>query len=99
MINGKELSKDNYTLSSDKKTITLRTGYLNNLAAGKEYTISANVTVGDKTEEVSVAFTVKQGSYNGRTPQTGDPSSELWLALLLLSGAAVTALLPRLKKQ
>lgn len=97
-VNGKELSPDNYKLSDDKKSITLKTTYLRTLKAG-DYTITATVTAGDKEAEVSTPFTIVAGSYNGRTPQTGDPNGEMWLVLLLLSGAAFTALLPKLKKQ
>ena len=101
-VNGKEISADNYKLSDDKKTITLKASYLNSLDADKDYTISAVVTAQNKDWEVSASFRILSGGSGGsagHAPQTGDASPALWIALLLLSGATVAVLLPKMKKQ
>ena len=107
-VNGTEVSSENFTLSADKKTVTLKAAYLNTLKANETYNITATVTAGGKDTDVSSTFKITpggssssggSGSSSGSSPQTGDSSPTLWVALLLLSGGAVAAILPRLRRE
>ena len=85
-----------YTLSNSGKTITLTADFLNNLTAGNTYTLTVMTTSGDTP---SCTFKILTKAQASASPQTGDESSlALWAAVLILSGGAVVAVLPQVKK-
>lgn len=95
-IGSKELDTKNYTLSSDKKTVTLKADFLNTLKADTSYVITVQVEAGTPT----ATFKILSASSAASNPKTGDSSgAALWAGVLVLSGAAVVALLPRKRKQ
>ena len=72
--------------------VNINYGYLNTLAKG-----NYPVTFLYKDGEATAQFTVHYGS---TSPRTGDENNlVLWAAVMVLSGAAVVALLPKKKKQ
>ena len=85
------LTKDqDYTLSSDGKTITLLAKYLNTMSADVEYTLNVTVTANNVDYETSVPFKVISTATAGSTPKTGDESNiGLWIGLM--AGAAICA--------
>ncbi|MBR5094213.1 MAG: hypothetical protein IK095_03885 [Oscillospiraceae bacterium] len=98
-VDGKELDVESYILSEDKTTITLKAAYLNTLAEGN-HTITTVVTANGKDYELSSSFKIiSSGAAGGYAPPTGDSSPAIWVALLLMSGAALIAILPRLKRE
>ena len=96
-VGGKSLLDDNYYyVSNDGLTITLSPDFLNERQPGN-YTISAN-TVSDGTK-VSSPFYILSTASASASPKTGDESQlGLWAAFLLLSGAAVVVLVPKIRK-
>lgn len=87
---------DYWTLSSSGKTITLTAKFLNNLSAGSTRTLTVLTANGDQPSCTFQILTTAQAS---SSPRTGDESNlALWAAVLLLSGGAAVAILPRLKK-
>lgn len=85
-----------YTLSNSGKTITLTADFLNNLTAGNTYTLTVMTTSGDTP---SCTFKILTKAQASASPQTGDESNlALWAAVLILSGGAVVAVLPQVKK-
>lgn len=91
-----ELKSDQYTISSDGKTITLTAAFLNTLKADTTYTITASGDSGT----ASATFKILSASSAGSTPKTGDESNlMLWALMLLLSGAGMLAVMPKKKKQ
>lgn len=99
-VGGRQLTDvdygDYWTLSSSRKTVTLTAKFLNNRTAGETYTIGVVTDNGDKPSCTFKILTTAQAS---ASPQTGDESNlALWAAVLILSGGAAVAVLPRLKK-
>lgn len=98
-VGGIEITNDYrnyYTLSSSGKTITLSAAFLNNLTAGNTYTLTVQTYSGDTP---SCTFQILTRAQAAGSPQTGDESNlALWAAVLILSGGAAVAVLPRLKK-
>lgn len=95
-VDGKLISAGNYLVTKDTANGTtnvgLYPGYLATLAQGK-HTISVVFTDGEAT----ATFNVLGAS---SSPKTGDNNNMvLWAAVLVLSGAAVVALIPKKKKQ
>jgi hypothetical protein len=85
-----------YTLSSDRKTITLTADFLNARTAGSTYTLTVQTDGGDQPSATFQILTTAQAS---SSPKTGDTSNlALWAAVLVLSGGAAVAVLPRMKK-
>lgn len=85
-----------YSLSNSGKTITLTADFLNNLTAGNTYTLTVMTTSGDTP---SCTFQILTKAQASASPQTGDESNlALWAAVLILSGGAVVAVLPQVKK-
>ena len=86
------------SLSSSRKTITLTAKFMNNqLVAGNTYTLTVLTDNGDRPSCSFQILTTAQAAYS---PQTGDTSNlALWAAVLVLTGGAAVAILPRLKKQ
>lgn len=97
MVGSKKLYDSNdFFVSNDRKNITLSADFLNNRQTGT-YTISA-VTKGGKT--IKTNFYILTTAQASSSPRTGDESQiGLWAAFLLLSGAAVVVLVPKLRKQ
>lgn len=86
---------NDYFLSNDRTSVTLSADFLNARQAGT-YTISAVTTSGAVVKANFYVLTTAQAS---SSPRTGDDSQiGLWSAFLLLSGAAVVVLLPKLRK-
>ena len=99
-VGGRQLTDvdygDYWTLSSSRKTVTLTAKFLNNRTAGETYTIGVVTDNGDKPSCTFQILTTAQAS---ASPKTGDESNlALWAAVLILSGGAAVAVLPRLKK-
>ena len=96
-VGGKSLLDPNYYyVSNDGLTITLSPDFLNERQAGN-YNISAN-TVADGTK-VSCPFYILSTASASASPKTGDESQlGLWAAFLLLSGAAIVVLVPKIRK-
>lgn len=98
-VGGQDLSvtdPDAFRLSNDGKYVTLYADFLNDRTAGSTYTLSVLTKSGEKLSTTFQILTTAQAS---ASPRTGDDSNiALWSAFLLLSGAAVVAVLPRLKK-
>ena len=83
LVDGKELSKDDYTAYAGSTVVELKAAYLKSLSGGKHSfaIVSANGTAG-------TTFTVVKAGKPGN-PQTGrDSSLTIWVALLALSGGA-----------
>lgn len=99
-VGGRQLTDvdygDYWTLSSSRKTVTLTAKFLNNRTAGETYTIGVVTDNGDKPSCTFQILTTAQAS---ASPKTGDESNlALWAAVLILSGGAAVAVLPRLRK-
>ena len=99
-VGGRQLTDvdygDYWTLSSSRKTVTLTAKFLNNRTAGETYTIGVVTDNGDKPSCTFQILTTAQAS---ASPRTGDESNlALWAVVLILSGGAAVAVLPRLKK-
>ena len=100
-IGSNELTSLNYgdywTLSSSGKTITLTAKLMNTqLVAGNTYTLTVQTANGDTP---SCSFKILTTAQASASPQTGDESNlALWAAVLVLTGGAAVAILPRLKK-
>lgn len=97
-----QLKSDYYTISSDGKTITLKAAFLNTLKADNTYTITtAYVNSGSNTARYSAAtsFKILSAASAGATPSTGDTGLGLWIALLVVSGAAIAVLLPKQRRE
>ncbi len=95
-VDGKFISAGNYLLTKDTvnglTNVGLYPGYLATLAQGK-HTISVVFSDGEAT----ATFNILSAS---ASPKTGDRNNvALWAAVLVLSGAAVVALIPKKKKQ
>ena len=97
-VGGKSLYDANYYyVSNDGLTITLSPDFLNERQAGT-YTISAN-TVANGTKVSCPFYILSTASGSSASPKTADESQlGLWAAFLLLSGAAVVVLVPKIRK-
>jgi LPXTG-motif cell wall-anchored protein len=95
-IDGKLINAGNYAVYKDTAngttTVGLYPGYLATLAQGK-HTIAIVFSDGEATATFSVLGA-------SASPKTGDNNHlGLWAGLLVFSGAAVVALIPKKKKQ
>lgn len=113
-VDGKELKTTDYTVKEGSTIVTLNAAYLETLSVGKhtleieskngiaktEFTITA-VQGGDDSQ--TGGTTPQEPDKDGGTtaiPQTGDSSNILlWVALLFLSGGALSAVTYKKKKQ
>jgi maltodextrin utilization protein YvdJ len=95
-VDGKTIAESNYTVKSGSIVVTLNANYVSTLSAGEHTlgivsqsgTATTKFTVNKKVEETTTPTTTD----NTKSPQTGDNSNIfLWLALLFVSGGAVTA--------
>ena len=108
-VDGNDLDASNYTVKEGSTIVTLKAEYMNTLSVGKhtleieskngiaktEFTITAAQTGGGTTPQ-------EPDKNGGDTtiPQTGDSSNILlWVALLFLSGGALSAVTYKKKKQ
>ena len=92
-----ELTDPNFfSVSNDKKTVTLSPEFLNGRTAGQTYTITVLTTQGEK---LSTTFKILTTAQAASSPKTGDSSDlGLWIAAMILSGGAAAIALPRMKK-
>ena len=93
-VDGRAVSSSYYSAYASNGTtvVELKPAFLNTLAVGT-HTASVVFTDGD----ASANFEVHRGS---SSPKTGDENNMgLWVAVMVLSGAAVVALVPKKKKQ
>ena len=115
MVDGKELKTTDYTVKEGSTIVTLNAAYLETLSVGKhtleieskngiaktEFTITAAQTGG--SDQTGSDTTPQEPDKNGgdtTSPQTGDSSNILlWVALLFLSGGALSAVTYKKKKQ
>ena len=93
---GREVLKSSYySLSKDRMTITLNADFMNRLKADVTYSLTVTTEAGN----ASCNFRILSPGSAANRPQTGDESNMLiWAAVMVLSGAAVVALVPRKKK-
>ena len=85
-IDGKTIDESNYTVKSGSTVVTLNADYVSTLSAG-EHTLGIVSQSGTATAK----FTVNKKVEETKSPKTGDDSNIfLWLALLFVSGGAVT---------
>ena len=93
---GREVLKSNYySLSKDRMTITLNADFMNRLKADVTYTLTVTTAEGN----AACNFRILSPESAASIPKTGDESNMLiWAAVMVLSGAAVVALIPRKKK-
>ena len=95
-VDGKTVDEGNYTIKSGSTIVTLNDDYIATLSAG-EHTLGVVSQSGTATTKFTVnkkAAETTTPAANGSTksPKTGDNSNMfLWLALLFVSGGAVTA--------
>jgi hypothetical protein len=74
-----------YTLSSDRKTLTLTADFLNARTAGSTYTLTVQTDAGSTLSSSFQVLTTAQAS---SSPKTGDTSNlALWAAVLVLPAA------------
>ena len=95
-VGSKKLYDSNdYFVSNDRKNITLSPDFLNARQTGT-YTISARTKGG---ETIKTNFYILSTAQASSSPRTGDESQiGLWAAFLLLSGAAIVVMVPKLRK-
>lgn len=90
-------SYDYYTLSRDRKTLTLTARFLNNRTAGNTYNLTVETETG---ERVSTTFQILTKAQASSSPKTGDNSNlALWISALVMSGAAAAVIIPQMKKK
>ena len=94
-VDGKTIDESNYTVESGSIVVTLNADYVATLSAGEHTfgivsqsgTATTKFTVNEKVAETTTPTTTD----NTTSPKTGDNSNIfLWLALLFVSGGAVT---------
>ena len=91
LVDGKEIPADNYTVKEGSTIVTLKAEYLKTLNAGK-HTLSIVSTIGSADTEFTLEADTEPEKPNTDSPQTGDNSNMmLWVALLFVSGGALTA--------
>ncbi len=96
MVGSRKLYDANdFFVSNDRKNITLSPDFLNARQTGT-YTISA-LTKDGRT--IKTNFYILSTAQASSSPRTGDESQiGLWAAFLLLSGAAIVVMVPKLRK-
>ena len=96
MVGSRKLYDANdFFVSNDRKSITLSPDFLNARQTGT-YTISARTKGG---ETIKTNFYILSTAQASSSPRTGDESQiGLWAAFLLLSGAAIVVMVPKLRK-
>lgn len=110
-IGGQKISHEYYSISNDHKTLWIYRNLLDQLKSNNRYTLKARLwqfvkdpVTGEKVKETyypaTASFNVlAAGSTSSKSPKTGDESNiALWASVLVLSGGAVVALIPKKKK-
>ena len=110
-IGGQKISHDYYSISNDHLTLWIYRNLLDQLKSNNSYTLTARLwawgkdpvtgeVVKDTWYPATASFNIlAAGSTSYRSPKTGDESNiALWAAVLVLSGGAVVALVPKKKK-
>lgn len=89
-VDSQDLAPSHYTVQEGSTKVTLRASYLETLSAGRH-----TIAIVSSTGTATAAFTILAAPADDEmteAPMTGDGSRPaLWLALLLLSGAALAA--------
>ncbi|MEG1027752.1 MAG: hypothetical protein RSE07_03600, partial [Oscillospiraceae bacterium] len=95
LVDGKEVSSDNYTLKEGSTIVTLKSDYIKTLSVGK-HTINIVFTTGSADTEFFITKTTNPDTNN---PQTGDSSNMIiWIFFLIFStGAILTFILKYMK--
>lgn len=94
-VDGKDLDASNYTVKEGSTIVTLKAEYLETLSVGK-HTLAIVSDTGTATTEFTIKAAVTDDT---QSPQTGDNSNMmLWIALLLVSGGALSVVTYRKKK-
>ncbi len=105
-IGGQKISHDYYSISNDHCTLWIYRNLLDQLKSNNRYTLKARLwEFGPNKEKVTwypatASFNVlAAGSTSSKSPKTGDESNVvLWASVLVLSGGAVIALIPKKRK-
>ena len=109
-IGGQKIGHEYYSISNDHQTLWIYRNLLDQLKSNNSYTLTARLWAwkdqadGTKVKQTwypaTASFNIlAAGSTSYRSPKTGDESNvALWAAVLVLSGGAVVALVPRKKK-
>jgi len=108
-IGGQKISHAYYSISNDHQTLWIYRNLLDQLKSNNSYTLTARLWEFTNSNGVKVKTTyypatasfniLAAGSTSYRSPKTGDESNvALWAAVLVLSGGAVIALVPKKKK-
>ena len=105
-IGGQKISHDYYSISNDHKTLWIYRNLLDQLRSNNSYTLTARLWRYDSSGNkqtfypASAQFNIlAAGSTSYKSPKTGDNANiGLWAAVLVVSGAAVVALIPKKKK-
>ncbi len=111
-IGGQKISHDYYSISNDHKTLWIYRNLLDQLKSNNRYTLKARLwrnvkdpgtgkTVKETYYPATASFNVlAAGSTSSKSPKTGDESNvALWASVLVLSGGAVIALVPKKKSR
>ena len=109
-IGGQKISHDYYSISNDHQTLWIYRNLLDQLKSNNSYTLTARLwewrNTANGKEKVTwypatASFNIlAAGSTSYRSPKTGDESNiALWAAVLVLSGGAIVALVPKPKRK
>ena len=111
-IGGQKISHDYYSISNDHQTLWIYRNLLDQLKSNNRYTLKARLwqyvkdpVTGKQVKETyypaTASFNVlAAGSTSSKSPKTGDESNvALWASVLVLSGGAVIALVPKKKSR
>ena len=105
-IGGQKISHDYYSISNDHCTLWIYRNLLDQLKSNNRYTLKARLwQFGPNKEKqtwypATASFNVlAAGSTSSKSPKTGDESNvALWASVLVLSGGAVIALIPKKRR-
>ena len=106
-IGGQKISHDYYSISNDHQTLWIYRNLLDQLRSNNSYTLTARLWRLNPVTGVKETFypanaqfnILAAGSTSYKSPKTGDNSNvALWAAVLVLSGGAVVALIPKKKR-
>nr|MCR5089050.1 sortase B protein-sorting domain-containing protein [Oscillospiraceae bacterium] len=108
-IGGQKISHDYYSIDNENTTLWIYRNLLDQLRSNSTYTLTVKLwhyvdpsdySKGIVTQTASTQFNVlAAGSTSVKSPKTGDNANiGLWAAVLVVSGAAVVALIPKKKK-
>ena len=111
-IGGQKIGHDYYSISNDHMTLWVYRNLLDQLKSNNRYTLTARLwryekdpITGETYKETyypaKASFNVlAAGSTSSKSPKTGDESNvAMWASVLVLSGGAVIALIPKKKSR